>query len=216
MGRPASSAAERIFFRDSITHTATTGFSTSVSVLMIWTGYLRSLSGKEPTAIHINCRTAEESFPPLYPTIQGAIDAATAADRILILPGTHTEAITVNKQLTIQSGGPATTIIDVSGLGTNAVTITANGTLFGVIESGVAKGITITGASESGILLNADNCVVKGNIITSNDTGVFVATGADANVLMYNDITGNTTSGVYDEAGSTVDATYNWWGNIST
>jgi hypothetical protein len=55
-----------------LTQAATIGFSTSVSVVMTYTG-LRGVSagGSFDRASHTSCVTAVESLPPLYPITQG-------------------------------------------------------------------------------------------------------------------------------------------------
>jgi len=51
-----------------------------------------------------------------YPTIQGAIDAASPGDTIYVEPGMYMEGnIRINKSLTIQGAGRSDTIIDATG-----------------------------------------------------------------------------------------------------
>ncbi|MFC2017665.1 hypothetical protein ACFLUD_04585, partial [Chloroflexota bacterium] len=152
-----------------------------------------------------------------YPTIQAAITAATAGDTIKVFAGTHTEAIIVSKQLTIKSEGAATTIVDATGLDEATVRITAAGTIFGLMENGQAKGLTITGAdADCGIYVNANSVEISGNIITANDRGIGISSTASGALVYHNDILSNTSGdGIYNEGTNSADARYNWWGDIS-
>ncbi len=63
-GRPCSSAASAITSREWVTHAATTGFSTSVSVLMTCTGLVRWFGLKRASESQTSCSVAVESLPP--------------------------------------------------------------------------------------------------------------------------------------------------------
>src|SRR3972149_6102651 len=53
------------------------------------------------------------TVPTDYSTIQAAINAAFPGDTVLVLAGTYTENITINKAITLTSdAGPGATIID--------------------------------------------------------------------------------------------------------
>jgi hypothetical protein len=64
-GSPELSAAPRMVSSDIVTHAATMGFSTSVSVLMTWTGLVRAAGSRPARAIQTSWRVAVESLPPL-------------------------------------------------------------------------------------------------------------------------------------------------------
>jgi parallel beta-helix repeat protein len=72
---------------------------------------------------------------------------------------------------------------------------------------------------EDGIFIDSDNNVVERNKITGNTgphSGIHLTSAADGNQIHYNCIVGNfgtNVYGVYKEGGSTVNATYNWWGD---
>jgi nitrous oxidase accessory protein NosD len=52
---------------------------------------------------------------PCYATVQGGIDAASPGDTVFVYAGTYTEALSLNKSITLQGQDKATTIIDASG-----------------------------------------------------------------------------------------------------
>lgn len=51
------------------------------------------------------------TVPTRYPTIQSAIDAARAGDRIRVLPGTYREQLSIDKDLRITGSGAGTTFV---------------------------------------------------------------------------------------------------------
>ncbi|MFO1439738.1 MAG: hypothetical protein U1F81_15560 [Verrucomicrobiaceae bacterium] len=81
-----------------------------------------------------------------HTSIQAAVTAATTGDTIQVLPGTYTENVTINKNLTLQSSGgrAVTTITGVSGLGALGTVLVTNNTT-AVTIGGAGKGFTIIG-----------------------------------------------------------------------
>jgi len=69
-----------------------------------------------------------------------------------------------------------------------------------------------------GIFIDSNNNIIRNNTITGNNgpfSGVHLTKTADGNRIYFNDIFGNSGTnvyGVYKEGGSTVNATYNYWG----
>jgi parallel beta-helix repeat protein len=64
----------------------------------------------------------------------------------------------------------------------------------------------------------SENVNVEGNTLTGNDLGIYVfdtqttLTGITVN---FNNIAGNSRYGVWNQGGETLDATRNWWGDVS-
>src|SRR4030042_1791936 len=64
----------------------------------------------------------------------------------------------------------------------------------------------------------SENVTVQGNTLTGNNLGIYVfntqtmLTGITVN---FNNITGNSRYGVWNEGGQTLNATKNWWGDVS-
>ena len=64
----------------------------------------------------------------------------------------------------------------------------------------------------------SENVTVEGNTLTGNNLGIYVfntqtmLTGITVN---FNNITGNSRYGVWNEGGQTLNATKNWWGDVS-
>jgi len=73
--------------------------------------------------------------------------------------------------------------------------------------------------NDCGILVDSDNCIIERNKILNNNgpfSGIHLTSTADNNEIHYNCIVGNTgvnVYGIYKEGGSTVNATFNWWGD---
>jgi predicted outer membrane repeat protein len=106
------------------------------------------------------------------PSIQLAINAASAGDIIELDPGTYVENIDFNGMAVTMrsaSGNPADTILDGGGAGTVVTCVSGEG------PDSVLEGLTITNGQTGfgGGMLNADssptitNCVFVGNVATS-------------------------------------------------
>jgi len=122
-----------------------------------------------------------------YTTIQSAIsDAAATGDTIKVMPGTYSEAITINKNVVIQGSGYETTKI----ISNSDPTVKMSGgkLMWFSVTSSLGDGIQITAGSVT-------NCVVVG--CTRN--GVYFAnTGSIKNSILFmnaaSGITGYNTS----------------------
>jgi hypothetical protein len=119
----------------------------------------------------------EIDVPAQYPTIQGAIDAASGGEVIRVAPGTYFEAIDFHgKAVQVTStGGASVTTINGHGLG-SAVTFTSGETPASVLSgftimSGLADsdmGDDIYGEFGGGILIAGASPTIESNIITEN------------------------------------------------
>ena len=146
-----------------------------------------------------------------YSDIQSAINNANESDTIYVHSGTYSEAIIVNKPLTIIGEGSSITTI--SGSGDHTVKVTNNN----VIISGFK--IINTGGSYYCIFLDtiseceiSNNYVKKGghgiylkssnnndivdNIIEDNNVGIYFS-NSDSNTIRSNDIKDNNANGVF-------------------
>ncbi|MCC7466662.1 MAG: right-handed parallel beta-helix repeat-containing protein, partial [Saprospiraceae bacterium] len=91
-----------------------------------------------------------------YCTIQEAVDAATAGDKLIASPGTFTENVTINKALILEGSNAGISCGDPMR-GAESVISPASGVPFTVTASGVTiNGFEITGAASA-------NAIVCGN-----------------------------------------------------
>src|SRR5581483_7708522 len=146
---------------------------------------LESLENRTLFAAHI------VGSPTVYPTIQAAVNAATAGAIINVDAGTYPELVTVSKSLTIRgaqagvdarstprlngvpesiiTGAPTTT-----GTITSAFYITANDV---VIDGFTVQGQTSVGSYGAGIVIapNKAGTQIQNNIIQNNIAGMYLA-----------------------------------------
>jgi len=119
--------------------------------------------------------------PEDFPTVAGAIAAATPGATISIAPGIYYESVIINKPLTIfgRKGSAPTFVGSGSGI---AFTLQsgASGTIIaGIVITNYAQGIFIDGAS---------NCKIYNNIMTLNvNSGIAEGNNA-ANNLIYSNV----------------------------
>jgi parallel beta-helix repeat protein len=132
--------------------------------------------------------------PQDYQTIQGAIDAASAGDTIVVSDGTYGEGqINVTKSLVLQANG--TVIVDGLRKG-HVFYVTANYTTI--------EGFTVTNSSlqykHSGIHLYwGQNCTFTNNTMVDNSRGIEL-NYSDTNIIERNNI---------------LNTTYGGWGGAS-
>lgn len=142
---------------------------------------------------------ADLTVPGQFATIQAAIDAAAANDRILVAPGTYNQAINfLGKRIVVVStGGAAVTTLNGAGLGTSIVTFENGEESETRLEGFTLRNGTGTpiGASRRGgaIYINGADPTVWNCVITNcnaDDGGAIYMTGAFflpdfANVLIH-------------------------------
>jgi len=129
-----------------------------------------------------------------YPTIAAAMTAAVSGDVILIT-GTHTEAVAIDKSITLRGANPATDIIQAAvapaatGAGTRVISI---GAAAAAALNVTVENLTIRNgnfnANGGGInvdkvtgLVNLNNLIVTNNFTTTNG-GAFGIAGSNVNI----------------------------------
>jgi hypothetical protein len=137
--------------------------------------YLSTIAAASSLIAVPSSQAATINVPAGQPTIQGAINAASNGDTVLVAPGTYPENINFEgKAITVtSSGGPAVTTINGGGNGPVVLFVSGEGT------GSVLSGFTITnGNSNSGsqlwngggggiVVFNAGP-TIRGNVITQN------------------------------------------------
>ncbi len=116
-----------------------------------------------------------------YPTIQSAIDSASAGDVIQIAKGRYIENLnTLGKRITLQGADRRTTLVDGNGKGT-VITIpgtTSVGISDITITRGYGDGGGITTLNNASI--NLQHCIVVGNHSTTSGGGLNVSNSGEA------------------------------------
>ncbi len=150
------------------------------------------------------------NVPADYPTIQAAINAASAGDTVLVAPRTYYEHITMKPGVTIQGSGADVTTIDGGGSG-NVVTGAGDSTITGFTITGGYIGIknyhssptitnnTITGNGWYGIYSYASpHPIITNNTITGNGLYGIFTTRSSSPTITNNTITGNGWVGIHN------------------
>jgi len=160
-----------------------------------------------------------------HPTIQAAIDAASAGDVIEVDAGTYQEDVNINKSLTVEGAGPASTTIEgIIGGDIATVRVAANNvTIAGFTITRQGNNITDwnnPGLNSAGIALqgaytgmlvrdniltgnrtaidinNSSGHTIRNNKITFNRTGLLMRNQTDNLTVVENEITDNWTMGI--------------------
>jgi parallel beta-helix repeat protein len=123
--------------------------------------------------------------PDNYPTIQAAVDAASAGDTIIVRDGTYTENITLDKSITIKGEGMP--VLDGSGV-SSVITIIADGCTI--------DGFKITGGPptwwlEAGIKVLSDNNTILNNVAENNGSYGIALFESNYNLLSNNVVENN-------------------------
>jgi parallel beta-helix repeat protein len=123
-----------------------------------------------------------------FTSIQPAINAARPMWTVRVMPGTYTENVNVNKQISLVGSGRDATIIDASGAW-SAVNVTASGAR--------VAGFTMqnSGANAGGIFLDTvSDCTVENNWVTANDHGILL--GDSSNNIITGNLASNNQNGI--------------------
>jgi parallel beta-helix repeat protein len=112
--------------------------------------------------------------PDEYPTINAAVNQASAGDTILVKSGVYHENVQISKSLTLEGQNSANTVIVGSGGSSPAAVLTlaaANVKVSGfTIES---LNYSSTTSYAYGIWVEGNGCTITGNIIENTYTGIF-------------------------------------------
>jgi len=111
-------------------------------------------------------------------TISAAVSAASPGDVIQVWPGVYSEAVTINKSLSLLSAIPLAAVIDASnkpnGIWVDGLSAAPNPGIANVVISG----FKVRDANFEGILLtNASNVTVEGNAVIDNDRSLDYGSG---------------------------------------
>ena len=133
----------------------------------------------------------------IWSTIQGAIDDAIAADRILPQPDSYAEDLTIDKGVTVDGDGAAT-------LNSQHTIIASGVTLTGFTLNGGGSETLVTIDSTGGAI---DNTTISDNTFNLDTDDVGIAIGAEDtnnNLISNTTITSNTFSGPPDQSAHSV------------
>jgi len=149
-----------------------------ILVGMLTLGFIVESVKTEPQAIIV---------PDGYPTIQGAINAASLGDIVYVRAGIYEEHIVINKSISLIGENPTSTIIDGTETG-DVINVVSNN----VIISGFT--ITRSGYDNVGIKVQGV-CNITGNVITGNSYGIWLFCSSN-NIISRNNITANDEFGI--------------------
>ena len=121
------------------------------------------------------------NVPADAPTIQTAVNIASAGDTIIVAPGTYFESVAITKTLTINAaGGPEVTVLNAAAQLASAFTVSA--------DNCSVHGLTITEADvndlggaffiDKNIDFSATDCDLVDNVAEVSGGGVYVGAGA--------------------------------------
>lgn len=154
--------------------------------------------------LHFSYAAKTLAVPGDYPTISQAISHASDGDTIIVQSGVYTENLAVNKSVSINGAGSKTTIIigegGLTGGSQPVVALNASGAEISgfTIES---QNYTQTALYATGVIINADNCIIQNNIITNSYIGVFCSVQSNLQITQ-NTITANLKDGIRFYSGS--------------
>jgi hypothetical protein len=136
------------------------------------------------------------NVPGDFPSIQAAIDAATAGDTVLVAAGTYHERVDFHgKAVTVQSsGGPGATVIDGGAAGRVVNFSSGEGRQSVLRGFTIRNGVETSGQSGAGVNVFRASPTIDGNLVTGNTAcggggGVYADQGAP--LIEHNVFTGN-------------------------
>ena len=124
--------------------------------------------------------------PDDYPTIQAAVNAASAGDTIIVRNGTYNENVKVNKRLTIRcENGSDSTIVQAANSMDHVFEVTADHVSI--------SGFTVGGALDrwnAGMYITANYCNISNNNASNNTFGILLE-HSNNNIISNNEICSN-------------------------
>ncbi len=157
--------------------------------------------------------------PSAYPTIQKALDAASAGDTVQVAAGTYFEHITLKKGVILEGGWKAdfsrrdrkafVTVID-GARDKGPVVVGADGAVLDgfTIIHGSLRTLANGDTMGSGVYCKKTSPVIRNNIIRENEpSGIYCSTSSA--VITDNRITANAQAGVFAQKGSSLRITGN-------
>jgi len=137
-----------------------------------------------------------------YPTIQAAINNATAGATVLVAPGVYHESLVINKTLTI-IGLPGSSPIFSGGGSGIAITLLPGA------SGSIIAGIVITHWDQGILIIDASDCKIYSNIMSlMNSNGIGLEGTNAANNFIYSNIFQDNTVAVNLTASSTNNTIY--------
>ena len=127
--------------------------------------------------------------PGDWPTIQEAIDNASAGDRVFVSAGTYKEDIVLKKRVDVIGEYPDGVVLHGTGVSTATVTIPADA---GSLNF---EGFTVTGA-EIGIDVKARRVAIRRNIVVGNAAAGITCSNTASVMICNNDLLGNGERGI--------------------
>jgi PKD repeat protein len=128
------------------------------------------------------------TVPDDYPTVQGAINAASPGDTVYVKAGAYVENIVLNKTVALIGEDKDTTIIDGNASG-DCVHITVDNTVLDnfTVRNGGAR----PGTAYSSVRLSSNKNNITSNNLVGSWCGVRIDDGCEGNVISQNYISGN-------------------------
>jgi len=143
---------------------------------------LFSMSSVAFDAVYVTASPKTIRVPQDYPTIQEAINWASAGDAILVAAGTYSENVVVHKSVSIIGEDRNTTIIDGGGSETEpVVSIEANNVSL--------SGFTVQNGYHGIIVFSKGNSIINSTVKNNRCHGILLS--LDGNILRDNNMRGN-------------------------